>query len=1281
MKERVASYRVRPFFDNFCYLYVMHILRNLYLAILLLGVCIPLSHASHLLGSTITYTHVKNKEYRITAVLYRDCNECSLGDYGGGSSGVKCDDLEALYLALSNRGECSRKNLGKIDLERVGYSNITPVCNGTQTACDGDPDVDFGIERHEYVGTIDFDDYSMYEGCGFDIFMLLSNARNTTSTVSSEQSLYNYAYIDPWRGENSSRIITDQPRFYADCQKTFKSRMGGTDPDGDRLTHHLMPPKSGVSTNLQYNSGFSAINPFTVWCDGESNCSPDPNANPPKGFSLNSEFGDLVFYPTKCDESGLFVVETREWRKIDGKEYLVGLTRQDIQVSVRTPFNNNHPEIQSKNDFVACVGDSLIQTIHVKDSPFKFADGTTSKQDSVSLSFDTNLPNGSVEIIETSEAPYRQIRINFLPRMHHSGETFYLRVFAKDNFCPVPGKDVKTVWIKVSDKPTLNLDGKIVFCDWIEVVSPKEAQVWQISGKDSSVVVSGKQLVRLSEGNDFHFYARSENAYGCTSQDSFKGKWSKDHLVTYQLPNALCEEEPFKVSASSRFKVNRLNWLYNGAGGSNSGNETAELNAQDSAILIEAQIENNDLKCAIKKTVIIPVIHLPEIKIPIASSPCAHESPLQLDSMNVEPSGGNWIYSGPGDFKYNRLEWNPIYPTGHSLEYIIEDPSGKCSKSKEVEFTTRQSPQLKLKELIACQDLDELRLSYFVDGNFDFDQTQFSWKWDGDPGRISNSDQQVAVLQTNGLPVGDYQVTLAVINSEGCEKTESTRLTILKERSIAIEDVEKLCATDTIDLDQVLKVSPASGYWSSGNFWDILDNRYLIPRDCETIQLTYSIDEFGCYSSQDFEFEPICSPSELPDIPGLICENAGPIDLRTDGWKTGVWQVNGVENTRFEPSLHTTVNRVSFEGETTEGCHFRRDWDVQIEEIPEFSLVSTSEPWCEDQDLEIVYSANGPFDISVDCSSQAQLDADLIRISKMCSGDLKMKVVGYGEVCPDQEWVFPFQHLTNPVIPELLGIENCSNEEVRIDLRQVPQIGEELNWILKDANGVTLHAGKHSEPIKLLPLSAGEYDLGVELTSAQGCVSRASLDDFVSIEQAPKALFHIEHNRFMQNERSFQPENLSSTYGQTTFNWLLGNNGNIATFTESEPKIVLPPTPGQYQLTLVAQSNTCKDEYTATLEVLDQTSIFIPNAFSPDTKGPEENKTFGVSGNHISSVKIEVHNRWGQLMFTTEDGKKRWDGTSRGGNACAAGTYFYQITVTDKEGHNFSYAGTVNLLR
>ena len=66
---------------------------------------------------------------------------------------------------------------------------------------------------------------------------------------------------------------------------------------------------------------------------------------------------------------------------------------------------------------------------------------------------------------------------------------------------------------------------------------------------------------------------------------------------------------------------------------------------------------------------------------------------------------------------------------------------------------------------------------------------------------------------------------------------------------------------------------------------------------------------------------------------------------------------------------------------------------------------------------------------------------------------------------------------------------------------------------------------------------------------------------------------------------------------------------------------------------------------------LTPTSIIIPNVFSPNGDG--QNDLFSISGTGIISVKAEIYNRWGSLMFSSQQLNEGWDGRTSAGTECS----------------------------
>ncbi|PWJ56597.1 gliding motility-associated-like protein [Dyadobacter jejuensis] len=56
--------------------------------------------------------------------------------------------------------------------------------------------------------------------------------------------------------------------------------------------------------------------------------------------------------------------------------------------------------------------------------------------------------------------------------------------------------------------------------------------------------------------------------------------------------------------------------------------------------------------------------------------------------------------------------------------------------------------------------------------------------------------------------------------------------------------------------------------------------------------------------------------------------------------------------------------------------------------------------------------------------------------------------------------------------------------------------------------------------------------------------------------------------------------------------------------------------------------------------------FFIPDAFTPDGEG--HNETFQVFGAYFTNFTMRIYNRWGEVIFATEDVDNLWDGTYKG---------------------------------
>jgi gliding motility-associated-like protein len=88
---------------------------------------------------------------------------------------------------------------------------------------------------------------------------------------------------------------------------------------------------------------------------------------------------------------------------------------------------------------------------------------------------------------------------------------------------------------------------------------------------------------------------------------------------------------------------------------------------------------------------------------------------------------------------------------------------------------------------------------------------------------------------------------------------------------------------------------------------------------------------------------------------------------------------------------------------------------------------------------------------------------------------------------------------------------------------------------------------------------------------------------------------------------------------------------------------------------------------------------YIPTAFSPNGDGNNDIYTLhGLEG--MKTVNFMVYNRWGQLVFSSQEKNASWDGTT-GGKMNPSGVYAYVLSVTKPDGTSETQSGNITLMR
>lgn len=211
--------------------------------------------------------------------------------------------------------------------------------------------------------------------------------------------------------------------------------------------------------------------------------------------------------------------------------------------------------------------------------------------------------------------------------------------------------------------------------------------------------------------------------------------------------------------------------------------------------------------------------------------------------------------------------------------------------------------------------------------------------------------------------------------------------------------------------------------------------------------------------------------------------------------------------------------------------------------------------------------------------------------------------------------------------------------------------------------------------------NAGTYTVGIKITNVFGCKIDTVAPDYITVHPVPVADFDFMPKEVNLLEPSFTFTNLSQ--GATSFFWDFGDyTSKSNTSGLINPKHTYEYV-GIYDVHLVAFNVFgCKDTLKKQVEVKPDMGVYIPNAFSPD--GNSVNEEFKPKGYGIKDepYKLEIFDRWGELLFTSENFSRGWNGTVKGTTTIAEeGVYVYKCFVMDLEGNKKYFMGHVTLLK
>jgi gliding motility-associated-like protein len=204
----------------------------------------------------------------------------------------------------------------------------------------------------------------------------------------------------------------------------------------------------------------------------------------------------------------------------------------------------------------------------------------------------------------------------------------------------------------------------------------------------------------------------------------------------------------------------------------------------------------------------------------------------------------------------------------------------------------------------------------------------------------------------------------------------------------------------------------------------------------------------------------------------------------------------------------------------------------------------------------------------------------------------------------------------------------------------------------------------------------GSYTVKLIAIDSNTCNIIDSTSSVITVNPKPQASFTYSPNPPVVANKPTIFYNGST--GASHFVWFFGD-GDSTPISSMDTVMHQYQKTGTFQACLVAINQFgCSDTSCMPVQTLINPLLDVPNAFTPGRFG--QNSIVKVQGFGIGSLVFRIYNRWGQLVFETNNPSQGWDGTYKG-NPQPMDVYAYTVDAIFFDGTKTTKKGDITLIR
>jgi len=594
-------------------------------------------------------------------------------------------------------------------------------------------------------------------------------------------------------------------------------------------------------------------------------------------------------------------------------------------------------------------------------------------------------------------------------------------------------------------------------------------------------------------------------------------------------------------------------------------------------------------------------------------------------------------------------------------------------------------------------------------------------------------DESVYTIQNSNTDTIVLEFTY--VNRFGCRAKDTVSIEVSKVPKLTFSAHRDLCYDEgVVDLNNLMDVNLTDGIWSvvdvpttyrdTNDLGGISNNSIntfnSVPMANSNItpnswKIRYTHTATGCPTFKDttLRINPLPAINLTPLTPKRLCETAADVTLNATP-AGGAWSSNDpsaiVGGNKFSPSSAALVGNGDIINlyynytDASTGCSNVDSIDAQVDPKPTISL-PTNAVYCRNKG-EMVMPLTLPIS-ATNNSSLIWIPTNIYGNRDRINAGAIDNTLGEGIItltlqnqkadtfriganagglasCSDVNG--SFEIIINP-IPEAT-ITNSNPEgcnPVTTDLgvvfnNEIDPVTATYAWNLGNGNSANLANNT------VTYTNDGQAIITLVVTSDKGCDT--TISNSVLINPIPIASFVPNPNNYttaalprfiFTNTSTVDPIN-GSVIDQ--FDWDFGDpNSSDDVSSEENPSHYYPTDTAEYCVNLKVTTNKgCSDEFNSCVVIGPDLIVFIPNAFTPNASGPNQNEGFKAIISGEKTMELIVFDRWGEIMFITNDVNEKWNGMYKGQPA-QQDVYAYQLNVTALNDEVYTYTGTITLIR